>query len=530
MATKIILLFSLFLSFITSQNLYSLSENTYTATWASSQYLTESFNVPPIPLTNNTIRQIVHVSISGEILRVKFSNRCGEENLEINAANIAYSLSQGSGEIDPNTLKTLTFNGYKNVVIPPGEEIYSDSFSYVLEPQSEIAITTYFGKLPEGLTSHAGSRTFSFIEEGNQLSKQKFSDEIKTAHWYVITAIEVSSENHLKTVVCFGDSITDGRGSTDDKQNRWTDRLSYKLYKNLNTRNVGCVNEGIGATFVNANGLERFNRDVAEIKGAGYIVMLYGVNDILFQAATSDFIINTYKELIRRAHKNNLYIYGATILPFGNNNNYTPEKEKVRKAVNEWILNTLPENGGFDASFDFAKSVADPNNEEVLNSIYDCGDGLHPSPEGYEQMVTAIEDLDLFKKEANFNVNENLESLNLKGVQGVKFKLDTFLGVNENVNVTVKGNSKGSNYGFRVWTVNRYGERTSQIFRSGAIEKGEFNFELKFVTKEFTSHILVTSVSNSETIADNIYLDYVELKAKDNDKIYSPKDEFVKQN
>ena len=383
-------------------------ESTYFATWSSSQYLTENNNLPPISLSNNSIRQIVHVSVGGSTIRLKFSNRLGESELELKAVSLADSASQGSGEIVLNTLTQVTFNGEESVSIPPESEIYSDPFEYPLKEQSEVAISIFFRKMPSKLTSHAGSRTYSFIEEGNKINEQRFTDRRKTAHWYVISAIEVSSSPRKNVVVCFGDSITDGRGSTDDKQNRWTDVLAKKLNSYEKTKEVATVNAGIGATFVRKEAQERFERDVLDIKGATYIIVLYGINDIMFDNANAEQIIEAYKTLIDKAHKSNKYIFGATILPFGKNSNFNQNREKVRKEVNEWIRNAGKDEEGFDDFFDFDKVVRDPQNEQNLLNIYDSVDGLHPSAEGYKKMVDAIEGLDLFTQEPHF-VEEDTE-------------------------------------------------------------------------------------------------------------------------
>ena len=376
-------------------------ESSFCATWSSSQYLTESKNLPPIPLSGNSIRQIVHISVSGQTIRLKLSNRVGDADLEIKAVTLANSASQGSGEIDLSTLTQLKFNGKEDTVIPPGSEMYSDPFEYPLKAQSEVAISIYFGEVPPKITSHAGSRTFSFIEKGNKINEKKSGSQFKTDHWYIIEAIEVSSSPTKKAVVCYGDSITDGRGSTNDKQNRWTDVLSNKLYLNEPTKEVACVNAGIGATTVRTEGQERFERDVLNVKGSAYIIVLYGVNDILFNMATSEQIISAFKVLITKAHESNKFIFGTTILPFGKNSNYSDQKEKVRKEVNNWIRNAGKDKEGFDYCFDFDKVIRDPNNERNILNIYDCGDGLHLSPEGYKKMVEAIDNLELFTREFN---------------------------------------------------------------------------------------------------------------------------------
>ena len=167
--------------------------------------------------SNNSLRQIVHVSASENNIRLKLSNKLGKTNLEIKGINIADSKSQGFGKIDSNTIAYFTFKGEKEIIIPQEQEIYTDTISYNLKPLSEISISIYFGITPDILTGHKSSRAYSFIEEGNRISNEKFSNNYKIACWFFISAIEVSSLAIKKAIICFGDSITDGSGSTLNK-------------------------------------------------------------------------------------------------------------------------------------------------------------------------------------------------------------------------------------------------------------------------------------------------------------------------
>lgn len=515
-------------------------ESTYCATWSSSQYLTEANNLPPMSLSNNSIRQIVHVSVSSSIIRLKFSNRLGDSNLELKAVSIADSASQGSGEIILSTLTPVTFEGKENVIIPAATEIYSDPIKYDLKDQSEVSISTYFGQVPQKITSHAGSRTFSFIEQGNKINEQKFSDKVKTAHWYFISAIEASNSPAKKAVVCYGDSITDGRGSTDDKQNRWTDVLAKKLYSNEKTKDVAVVNAGIGATFVRNEGQERFERDVLDIKGCTYIIVLYGINDIMFNDATTQQIIEAYKILISKAHKANKFIFGTTILPFGKYSNWNEKREKVRTEVNEWIRNAGNDEEGFDAYFDFDKVTKDPNNEINLYRPYDSVDGLHPSPDGYVKMVEAIDNLDLFTVEPKFveteKVKGDIEEEDKKEEEdekeektgeivdkiGIKFELDFELKEGKEVSITVKGKSNGS-YGFRLLTTDDDGKKTSAYFYTGLIQKGDFEIETKLTVKEKSNYIVMRRPISTINL-DKLTLDSIEVEADSNNQKFSFKD------
>lgn len=170
---------------------------------------------------------------------------------------------------------------------------------------------------------------------------------VNTAHWYIITGIDVLGSN--KSVVAFGDSVTDGRGLTTNAQNRWTNCLASRLQANDTTSNVGVLSQGIGGTLVMGSGISRFDNDVLEQSGARYLIILYGINDIVYASADATRLINTYKTFIRKAHPKNILVYGGTLLPFGCNSAYTAAKETVRQAVNTWIRSTRAADGGFDA-------------------------------------------------------------------------------------------------------------------------------------------------------------------------------------
>ena len=496
----------------------SFNESLYFTTWATALY---EIGRPEIDVeldfTNKTLRQIVHISASGNYIRLKLSNRIGKTNLEIKEVSIADSLSQGSGEIDLKTLKTLNFNGEKNIIISPGEEIYSDTIFYPLKTLSEISISIYLGKIPKNLTGHLKSRTFSFIEEGNKIYNQKISKINKFPHWYFISSIEVNSNPIKKTIVCFGDSITDGTGTTNDRQNRWPDLLSTKLNLNKNTYNFAVINKGIGGTSLTTEGIERYSYDVLEIKGISHIIMLYGVNDINALNLNSSDVIDTYKKVIKTAHNNNIFIYAGTIMPYGNYFLWTEQKEKYRKEVNFWIKNTKKEEGGFDGFFDFDEFVKDPKNPEKMLSKYDNGDGIHPSPEGYRRMVQAIENVDIFNEEANFD--KDLNELQLIDKIGVKFNLGFNLEKNEEIIVNIKGHCNES-FGFRVLTCNKEGIKTSEYYYSGKILKGKFqinNIELKVYDM---SNCIIIKRPLSTINIDNITLEYIEVLTENNKKIF----------
>lgn len=377
----------------------------YCGTWACSQYLTEDFNMPAMPLSYSTIRQTLRTSVAGRAIRIKFSNLCGNDSLELKSVHIAKTAEPGAvvGKIDTSTDTIVTFGGKESAVIPKGEELYSDTFEFAFDALTQLSISIYYGAVPAKVTGHPGSRTTSCIELGNFVSEEKLSIVGGVEHWYTIAAIDVAqtgggSADGLEntSIICFGDSITDGRGSTDNQQNRWTDNFATRLQNNEGTKNLAVINQGIGGTLVSGSGVFRFNQDVLSQYGAKQILMLYGINDIIYANMSASAVIEVYKGLIKKAHENNMKFIGGTILPFGKCGDFTQKREEERQAVNKWIRETSAEEGGFDGYVDFDKAMLDPENPVDMKKEFNCGDGLHPSAKGYVQMAEAI-DLELFK-------------------------------------------------------------------------------------------------------------------------------------
>ena len=398
----IALILFLNISIFLSLESQSFDESLYVATWSTSNVKTLSKNFPPINLSDNSLRQIFRVSTSGEYIRVKFSNRYGKTILKIRKVIISDSVSQGTSEINIDTIKVLTFNGKEKVNIEPGSEIYSDTIEYNLQALSEVAISIYFGIVPNDLTGHGNSITNSFIEEGDKITNSILSSDNKTPHWYFVESIEVAPNTiPKKTIVCFGDSITEGVGSTTDGHNRWPDQFASNLQENRKYSNIGVANAGIGGNRICDQGVGRFEHDVLEIKGVKYIIVLYGINDMIHKNTNSSEIISAYEKIISKAHDYKLFIYAGTILPAGKYLTWSEDNEKNRNEVNEWIRNTRKEEGGFDDYFDFDKYLRDEKNETNLADIYDSGDGLHPSKEGHKAIADVINNLDLFTKEYN---------------------------------------------------------------------------------------------------------------------------------
>jgi lysophospholipase L1-like esterase len=375
------------------------AEGHWTGTWGCSPQLTEARNLPPGPgLANNTLRQVVHTSIGGKRVRLRFSNDFGSEPVTMRAVSLASSA--GSGSIRTETARPIRFLGAPSVTIPAGAAIVSDPLDYELTPLTDYAVTISFGEMSNTVvTGHPGSRSTSYLRAGSAVTAATLSDGATTAHWYIFTGIDVMVDGSGSAIVILGDSITDGRGSDTNGNNRWTDNLANRLRWFPATENVGVLNEGLGGNAVLSGGLgppatTRLDRDLLGQSSVRWLIVMEGVNDI--GVARSDTIatelIAAYERVVSIAHSHNILVYGIPILPFGKSMYDSPAHEEARQAVNAWIR----ESGRLDAVLDMDAAIRDPENPHVLLRGYDSGDHLHPSVAGYRKMAEIV-DLKLFQ-------------------------------------------------------------------------------------------------------------------------------------
>jgi len=376
----------------------AVAKDCWIGTWVSAQQLTEPRNLPPAPrLSNNTLRQVIRVTLGGSQLRMQFSNAYGSSPVTLNAVHLA--VSNGGSAVDPNTDKALLFQGSPSVTIPAGEAVYSDTINFDVTPLSNLAVSIYFGQTSADVTGHPGSRTTSYIQSGNAVTATDMASAVKTDHWYILSGIDLWLDDSYACVVTLGDSITDGRGSATNGNNRWPDNLARRLQADPNTAKIGVLNQGIGGNAVVSGGLgptalERFEHDVLGQSGVRWAIILEGINDIGGSRSpkVATDLIAAYEQFIEKAHANDILVYGVPILPFGGSMYDSEDHEAARQIVSKWIRTS----GKFDAVIDMDAAVRDPANPAKLLPAYDTGDHLHLSVVGYQKMAEAI-DLDLFK-------------------------------------------------------------------------------------------------------------------------------------
>jgi lysophospholipase L1-like esterase len=338
------------------------------------------------------LRQVFRVSMGGSRLRVRLSNEYGDGPVTLNAVRCARATELGA--IDTATDTPLSFAGSASVTIQHGQIAWSDPFDFALTPLGNVSVSIHFGAVPSGVTGHPGSRTTSYLAVGDNVSAANLSTAVRTDHWYFVTGIDVAADADAAAVVVLGDSLTDGRGSTTNGNDRWPDVLASRLQANPATSKVGVLNLGIGGNAVLSGGLgptarARFDSQVLDQSGVRFLIVLEGVNDIGASSSTTvaQGLISAYQEFITKAHGAGVLAYGVPILPFGGSSYTSTTREAARALVNDWIRTS----GAWDAVIDLDAAVRDSNDPTRLRAEYDSGDRLHLSPAGYRSMGEAVD-------------------------------------------------------------------------------------------------------------------------------------------
>ncbi|HXR90783.1 MAG TPA: SGNH/GDSL hydrolase family protein [Steroidobacteraceae bacterium] len=389
----------------------------WVATWGVAP-LPPSAAFGPFPATpsyhDQTIRQVVRISAGGERVRIRFTNEYGTRPLAIGAAHVA--LADANGVPQAGTDREILFSGRPSALIPAGAPLLSDPVDLPVKALASLSISLYLPEDTGPCTCHSTGMQTAYVSASGNFTGKAFEPKEKMQSRAFLSGVEVESTRAARTVVAFGDSITDGLGSTVDANRRWPDLLAARLAARGGGVAWGMVNMGISGNRVlddNAgqNALARFDRDVLSVPGVKYVIVFEGVNDLGISfgdfsgplaasfkgmapahKATAEAIIAGYRQLIARAHSKGLKVFGATITPYEGAAYYSVEGEEQRQAVNRWIRT----GGGFDGVLDFDAAWRDPAHPTQIKNGLHAGDHLHGSDAGYEALASSVE-LGLFR-------------------------------------------------------------------------------------------------------------------------------------
>ena len=382
-----------FLMVFCALSTYSLAQN-WVGTWATApQTVVRSFMPYNNCMTNRSVRQVVKVSIGGDVIRLKLSNIYSMQPVEIRSIYIAHA--KDSFSIDAKSAQYFKFSNSYKTIIPAGKQIVSDALKFNLRNLERVAITINYTSAPEVPTVHMGSRTTSYIMKGVTNAHSNFEKAFRENHWYNISGIDVyTMSNNMSAIAIMGNSITDGKCSTDNAQNRWPDVMSEMLQLKHKITNQGVLNLGIGNNRITVPGgfgalaKERFDRDILMQSGVKKVIIFEGINDIgAAKSGNSETvarqIIESIQGMVRKAKARKMKVYLGTITPFKGAGYYTHFHEAARLYVNDWIRSQAKK---VDGILDFAKLLQDPNDDRRMKREYASNDWLHPNPAGYKAM------------------------------------------------------------------------------------------------------------------------------------------------
>jgi lysophospholipase L1-like esterase len=365
-----------------------------------------------LEFNNQTLREIIHLSIGGSTVRVRFSNFFGTQSLEIGSAHLALRASDST--ILPSSDRALTFGGAPGVPIPPNAFVLSDAVKLAVPAESDLAISIFVPHVTAAAGIHNFAQQTSYVGAGDLTAALSIANPRAISSWIFLAGVDVSAPLSAGAIAVFGDSRVDGDGSTANANQRWPNVLAKRLSQEglpLGVLNAGIVGNRIlhdapqVAVELGVNGLARFDRDALDPPGVKYVIVFEGIVDIglpgtqfapASEAVGVGDLIAGMKQLIERAHDRGIRVFGATQTPFGSATVipgiFSAEKEAQRKALNQWIRSSH----AFDAVIDFEKVVLDPANPEKIRPAFDSGDHIHPNDAGYEAMANAI-DISLFR-------------------------------------------------------------------------------------------------------------------------------------
>jgi lysophospholipase L1-like esterase len=380
-----------------------------------------AFPSPQLGARDQSLRLIVRPSVWGRSARVRFTNAFGTAPLRLDGAFVG--LQHSAASLAPGSNQPIRFGGRSSVTIPPGGDIWSDAVAlpFAGDPDTpllagrKLAVSFHVVGESGPMTWHAKAMQTSYASlpgagsRGQEEHEGSFPNS--TTGWFFVDAVDMMMPSGVPLVVCLGDSITDGTGSTLNGDDRWPDILQRRLNTAF-PNGVAVVDAGIGANQITGPAeyslvapvgggpaaVQRIDRDVISLSGVKTIIWFEGINDISnANNASVEKVTSGLRQGVARLRASipGVRIIGATIttaLGAGGNHGSADEDGK-RRAINDFIRTS----GLYDATTDFDAAVFDPATgglkaEFVPGSTTGgAGDRLHPNRAGYLAMANTID-------------------------------------------------------------------------------------------------------------------------------------------
>ena len=385
----------------------------WVASWTASPHAPLDFaGREAASFDNVTIAQTLRLSEGGTHVRVRFTNRYGAAPLAIGRARI-FAIDAAGAEI-PGTARDLTFGGAQGAVIPRGAPFASDMVALDLPDLARVKVEFHLPQPTGPCTCHlTGQDELAISAPGDHVGTAWQPAETQGFRAFLHT-VEVLSPDAAGTIVTYGDSITDGVGSTPGANRRWPDVLAERLQAaglEYAVANAGISGNRVLSPGMGESALARFDEDVLSLPNVTHMIIFVGVNDIGNRFGASPFanrpgmpsldqpqfevaeMIAGYRQLIARARAAGITVIGSPIGPYKGAMYWSEAGEAARQEINTWIANS----GEFDGVVRLDTAFADPADPMTMRDGYHMGDFLHGSDAGLRAVAEAV-DLGLFRR------------------------------------------------------------------------------------------------------------------------------------
>jgi lysophospholipase L1-like esterase len=380
-----------------------------------------AFPAPEQGARDQTFRLIVKPDAWGTQTRLRLSNAFGRKPVTFDGAFVG--LQESGAAVVAGTQAPVLFAGQKSVTVAPGQSAVSDpvALPFVKAPADpmlrgrKLSVSFHVAGESGPMTWHAKALQTSYVSPPGSGAKGDDASEVafpfSTASWYFLDELEMSVAPGTKVIVTFGDSITDGTGTTINGDDRWPDVLSRRLHAAYGDAFV-VVNQGIGGNQVagpapadytakpipgGPAAVTRLDRDIVSLPGVSAVIWMEGINDFGAADASAETVIAAYKQGVAHLRQKmpGVKIFAATLTSALNSTptHGRPEVEAKRQALNAFLRSAKD----FDGVIDFDAATLDSATGEVKamyqpnSSVGGPGDKLHPNRAGYAAMATAID-------------------------------------------------------------------------------------------------------------------------------------------
>jgi lysophospholipase L1-like esterase len=304
---------------------------------------------------NQSFRLLVHTSIGGSVLRLRFSNAYGITPLTLSDATVGLPTGGVPGPaVEPATLRAVRFVSGSRLTILAGQDAYSLPVPMQVPPNAWLSVSFYVPGSYTDSTFHQIGMTTSYAtgsgggDQASDPSGSQFASP--TISWTYLTGVDVKAPPRVSTIVALGDSITDCCIEIPDSNMRWPDLLDERLAAVAGGQRFTVVNAGISGNDVSNDrggnatqgtaGDIRDVRDVFDEPNVSTVILFEGINDI-GTGVDAAHIIAAYERVASDAHARGLRVVICTMTPsFGSvvyGTDYTTKRPSAtRSTAGSW--------------------------------------------------------------------------------------------------------------------------------------------------------------------------------------------------